>query len=97
MKIAILGASGLLGCSLIPSLRAAGYEVFCFSRKKINRLDIAVDYTDVISMENCLNKINPSFVINLAALTDVDECEINPNNAYLANVKVVESLCNWIK
>jgi dTDP-4-dehydrorhamnose reductase len=41
--------------------------------------------------------INPDVIVNLIGLTDVDRCEEQPNEAFLANVRTVENITNWIK
>lgn len=55
-----------------------------------------MDFQNQKSLEEILDVCSPKFIINLAALTDVAECEKNPQVAYVANVKVVESLTQWI-
>ena len=89
------GAFGLLGCSLVPYLKALGHEVFRQSRSE--RGDVVVDLTDCNSVNTILDTIRPDVIINLAALTNVDECERKPQKAYLSNVRVVENLASWIK
>ena len=96
-KICILGGTGLLGASLVPSLCDLGHKVVCFSRTNNAENNMIVDYFHNGSLERALDACNPSFVINLVALTNVDECEENPNLAYCANVRVVESLSGWIR
>lgn len=96
-SICILGGTGMLGASLVPSLRDAGHKVVCFSRKSKDGEAMAVDYSNNDSLERALDACKPSFVINLAALTNVDECERNPHLAYSANVRIVESLSSWIR
>ena len=87
----------MLGASLVPSLRDAGHKVVCFSRKSKVGETMAVDYSNSDSLERALDACKPSFVINLAALTNVDECERNPHLAYSANVRIVESLSSWMR
>ena len=94
--ICIVGGSGLLGCSLIPYLRNSGFKVSCLSRKSISSDYVLVDFQNQKSLEEVLDACSPKFIINLAALTDVAACEKNPHFAYIANVKVVESLSQWI-
>src|SRR5256885_13003403 len=43
------------------------------------------------------NDLAPDVVVNLAGLTDVDECERKPQLAYLTNVRIVENLGQWIR
>ena len=86
----------MLGASLVPRLRDLGHKVVCFSRKSKDGQNMVVDFSDANSLERALDACNPSFVINLAALTNVDECEKNPHLAYSTNVRIVEILSSWI-
>lgn len=96
-NICILGGNGMLGASLVPFLRDLGHKVVCFSRKPNDEEAIAVDYSNRDALGRALDACNPSFVINLAALTNVDECERYPHLAYTANVRIVEIVSNWIQ
>ena len=96
-NILILGGSGMLGSSLTPYLKNQGLKVFCVSRELKHKSDLIIDYMDEELFTTILNKIKPSIIINLAALTDVDKCQLYPHEAYLANVMVVERASSWIK
>ena len=95
MKILMTGASGLLGSNLLPFLRDKGFDVTSLS--KSGKTDINCDLTDRDLCRKNLDKISPDVIINLVALTVVDECEKNPNKAFLYNVKTAENLVEWIK
>lgn len=95
-NICILGGTGMLGTSLVPRLRDLGHNVVCFSRESKDGENMVVDFADDNSLERALEACNPSFVINLAALTNVDECEKNPHLAFSTNVRIVEILSSWI-
>ncbi len=90
-RIAIFGASGLLGSSLVPVLRSSGNVVFTQARQGC--ADWVIDPNDVIGIARHLKHNKIDIVVNLAALTNVDYCEEHPYEAYMANVKIVESLC----
>lgn len=94
-RLFVTGATGLLGCSLVPLLKAKGHEVF--SHGYTGAADFNADLRTYAETANILNQAAPDIIINLAALTNVDVCEVNPHNAYLLNVRSVENLCNWIK
>jgi len=87
-RILILGAYGKMGSVLTPFLRESGYAVFTQGRR--NEAQIQLDPTNLAEMTDTLKKFSPSVIINLAALTNVDECEANPFLAYQANTKIVQ-------
>ena len=95
-KILITGASGQLGNSVLNQLNGK-YELLAtdISIDNINALDIPFSVLDVTNFEQIkttLSNFNPDVIINLAAFTDVDGCELNPEKAYLLNTKSVEML-----
>ncbi len=94
-RILVTGSHGLLGSSLMPYLRGCGYDVAGMSRS--NECDVRADLTDADQVSATLDKVAPELIVNLAAYPYVDECERNPQLAYLANVRIVENLAKWIK
>jgi dTDP-4-dehydrorhamnose reductase len=94
-RILVTGSRGLLGSALVPHLRACGNFVLGHSRGR--EADIYGDLTDARQVSSALDEAAPDVVVNLAALTDVDECERKPQLAYLANVRIVENLARWIR
>lgn len=93
-KVLVAGATGLLGCSLVPFLRKRGLHVISMGNNQSS--DLNVDLTRREQTARALDSVNPDVIINLAALTNVDRCETHPQEAYLFNVKTVESLCAWM-
>jgi dTDP-4-dehydrorhamnose reductase len=94
-KILVTGATGLLGCALTPLLRASGEHVM--QAGLTGAADFQADLTSYPATAAMLEQARPDVIINLAALTNVDACEITPHSAYLLNVHTVENLCRWIK
>jgi dTDP-4-dehydrorhamnose reductase len=76
MKVAILGASGLLGKYLVREW--SGDEVIGFSSKD-------VDIRRADDVRRLLTKISPTWVVLAAAYTDVDGCETNRELAFETN------------
>jgi dTDP-4-dehydrorhamnose reductase len=94
-KVLVTGATGLLGCSLVPWLQERGHKVIRMGHSHAS--DLNIDLTSYEQTARALDDAKPDVIINLAALTDVDRCETHPQEAYLLNVKTVENLCTWIR
>ena len=97
-KLLITGASGQLGNSVVNQLFGK-YELLAtdINNNKSNTRDIPfsiLDITDIEQIKNTVANFNPDVIINLAAFTEVDGCELNPDKAYLLNAKSVEMLSN---
>ncbi len=95
-NILITGASGQLGNSVLKQLYGK-YELLAtdINYKNNNTLNIPftkLDITDFDQIKNTLANFNPTVIINLAALTDVDGCELNPDKTYILNTKSIEML-----
>ncbi|MEM5493324.1 SDR family oxidoreductase [Hoeflea sp. AS16] len=90
MRVFLAGASGMLGHSLVPALRAAGMDVVAHGNSK--GMDVSGDLTDAAVAADLVAAAAPDVVVNLAALTNVDRCEEVPDEAYHVNVKLVENL-----
>lgn len=95
VKILLLGSAGLLGSTLNPFLSSCGYEVKTHTRSE--GAQYQADISDPKEANKLLGKIQADVIINLVGLTDVDFCEAQPNQAYLANVRTAENIANWIK
>lgn len=91
-KILILGSSGLLGCNLVSFfLKKKKYKVIRFIRKKnknFNNLAYCNDY---------LKKNNFDIIINLSAITNVDECEQEKYKANKVNFEIVKNISKIIR
>lgn len=93
-SILVTGATGLLGSSLVPYLKNYGYKVVTHGRN--TSADVMVDLTGQVETSAMLDKVQPSAIINLVSLTNVDLCEQQVNLAYLANTRSVENIVHWI-
>lgn len=92
--VIIFGASGLLGNSLVPALRAQGYTVLTQSRG--GETDLCLDPSDRMAVAAVLAERRPEAVVNLVAVTNVDQCEILPELAWQANAGVVAAITEGI-
>lgn len=93
-NVIVFGASGLLGVSLVPVLRACGHTVFAQSREP--GADLHLDPSDRGAVAAALARHRPSAVINLVAATNVDQCEVQPELAWQANTSVVAAIVEGI-
>ena len=93
-NVIVFGASGLLGASLVPALLAHGYTVLAQSRGP--GFNLCLDPSDRGAVAAALALHRPVAVINLVALTSVDQCETNTELAWQANVNVVSSITEGI-
>ena len=102
-KIVITGSNGLLGQTLVNLLMKSpeNYSVFGLSKgdNRMNRNDFLyydIDITNYSQLEECITYIQPSFIINTAAMTNVDTCELKPeecNNLNIEAVKYLTQIC----
>lgn len=77
MKILVTGAAGMLGSDLCR-IMADRHSIHATNR---DTLDVGVIGTTLTTVD----RVRPDLVIHLAAWTDVDGCERNPDRAYRAN------------
>lgn len=85
MKILVTGAAGMLGSALCPTLTQRGHTVFATDLAPV---DEGIEYLDVRSykqIEEIVEKVKPDMMMHLAAETDVDKCELEPDHAFLTN------------
>lgn len=76
MRIAIFGSEGQLGCDVSAGL--GDYEVVAVPHSR-------VDITDDEAVSRILGELRPDWVINCAAMTDVDRCESDSVPAFQIN------------
>lgn len=78
MRVLVTGAGGMLAHALIPELRRRGHEVSAFAHD-------ALDVTQLAAVRERVREARPDWVANLAAWTDVDGCEDDPDRAFVVN------------
>ncbi|MBL4708712.1 MAG: SDR family oxidoreductase [Flavobacteriales bacterium] len=98
-RILVTGSNGLLGQKLIKQLRInENYELIATSRganrisNKKGYLYASMDITNKEDIFRVFDEHKPDFVINTAAMTNVDACESNREECWLLNVTAVEYL-----
>jgi len=95
-KILILGATGLLGSTLVPHLKSGGHNIVTHARKK-GTADFIFELNGCGTTCEFLTQIQPSIIINLVGLTNVELCQEETHAGYLANTQTVETLARWLK
>lgn len=91
-NILITGASGMLGATLVQRLQKS-HNVFATGRLQFQdnpaKLFMEFDLTSE-SYDMLLNWSNPEMIIHCAAITNVDYCENNPEEAVVINAESVQ-------
>lgn len=87
MKLLITGASGLLGINLaLEAMRE--HEVIGIDRGKLKSAPFQVlkaDFLRADEIHSIIDSTNPDWLINCAALANLDECEKHPEQAKRLN------------
>ncbi len=104
MKILITGSNGLLGQKLVYRLKQeSGVEILATSKGE-NRLNdvsgydyMTCDITSKEQVEAVVSGFLPDCIINCAAMTNVDSCELDPEGCKTMNVDAVSYLINAAK
>jgi len=93
-RLLITGASGLLGISLaIEAMRE--HEVIGIDRGKLKSAPFQVIKTDLLNrnaLESVINSTQPDWLVNCAALTNLDVCEESPDLARILNAEMPREL-----
>jgi dTDP-4-dehydrorhamnose reductase len=100
MKILLTGANGLLGQKLVALLYQMPGVALVATARGANRLAahypalpfVPLDVTDAAQVQQVLAEQRPTHVIHTAALTQVDDCELNKEGCWLQNVTSVAHL-----
>ena len=88
-KVLLIGADGMLGGDLRDRLE----KIYDVTGTTIETLDIC----DKAAVETKVNEVNPYFIINCAAYTNVDGCEANEGLATAVNGTAVGNIAEAAK
>lgn len=78
MKVMVTGAGGLVGRAVVEHCANQGDAVSALDHR-------ALDITDELRVNAAFDRQQPDVLINCAAWTDVDGCELDPERAQRAN------------
>ena len=99
-KVLVTGANGLLGQHLVNLLLQQGYQVIAVG-KGASRLPFTVsgffryytaDITEDFLLQQILEKEMPHTLVHAAAITQVDDCQLNQENCEAVNVRATAQL-----
>jgi len=85
LRILVTGATGFLGPYAVAALRARGCEVVASGRRGG---DAKVDLLAAGMVDAVLEAAAPDFVLNLAAMARLGECEAQPERARAVNARL---------
>jgi dTDP-4-dehydrorhamnose reductase len=92
MKILLTGSNGLLGSRLVNKLSNSQHQLVATSRTAFeNDIQKNVDFrildiTDGPAVNRLINEVKPDVILHAAAMTQVDECELNKIDCWNTNV-----------
>src|ERR1700687_2164431 len=93
-RIFIIGAQGFLGAHAVRKF-AESFEVFPGSRAAARETgSVQIDITDQASVNAAFESVKPDAVLLLAALSDIDLCQAQPDQAFGVNVRGPEHVAN---
>ncbi len=88
MRVLITGSAGMLGSAVYPAFVRAGHDVTAtdLAPRSVDGLPMkALDVRDPMAVRAAVVAVKPQLVLHLAAETDLEVCEQDPDHAYLTN------------
>lgn len=88
MRVLITGSAGMLGAALYPAFVRAGHETVAtdLTPRSVGELSMGVlDVRDHDAVRKAVDAAEPQLVVHLAAETDLETCETDPDHALRTN------------
>ena len=94
-KVLITGAGGQLGSSIeLEDFIMITTSRFHNDAVESPTIDADLDITNEYQVKTIIAENDPDIIVHLAAMTNVDGCELNPDQAYEVNVRGTVNLLN---
>ena len=94
-KVLITGAGGQLGSSMeLEDFIMITTSRFHNDAVESPTIDADLDITNEYQVKTIIAENDPDIIVHLAAMTNVDGCELNPDQAYEVNVRGTVNLLN---
>ena len=103
MKILVTGSNGLLGQKIVAQAIKHAIPFFATSIGENRNSNCpeqnycALDITNRSEVMECIKRYNPTHILHTAAMTNVDQCELNPEACRTVNTLAVEYLFSAAK
>src|SRR3989337_2496747 len=105
MKILVTGANGLLGQTLVRQLLEKKYDVVATGRGPGRLIIVSfdnysyrdIDITDGPAIVDFIHEEHPDLIVHAAAMTQVDQCELNKQDCYNINVTATRFIIDAAK
>ena len=92
MKILLTGAAGMLAADVMPQLKNNGFEVSGVDiHQRLPEIE-KLDVTDKEAVLDMVQRLKPVYIFHLAAETDVDRSEREPDHAFKVNTIGTENI-----
>ncbi len=92
-KIYIAGAGGMLGEAFYEHFSKSN-QVICSDKNSHDKWLSILDFRDTKKYHYEVKNFQPDYLFHLGAMTDLEECENDKDNAYLTNYLSVEDACD---
>jgi dTDP-4-dehydrorhamnose reductase len=92
-RVLIVGARGFLGAYAVEAAKPRA-EVISGDRHSADPGGVVIDISDAASVDRAFHATKPDVVMLLAAMSDIDRCEAQPEEAFAVNVRGAENVAS---